>query len=107
MSFTIHHITLNVSDLERARAFYEGVLGLRVDQDFPGEKVRLRLDGTATRLVLVLPLPGTPAGDRFTANPRPEQNTAPKLLRSPERNKACPVSESVNYPVIKKSTSTW
>jgi catechol 2,3-dioxygenase-like lactoylglutathione lyase family enzyme len=45
VSFTIHHITLNVSDLERARAFYEGVLGLRVDRDFPGEKVRLRLDG--------------------------------------------------------------
>ncbi len=66
MSFTIHHLTLNVSDLERARAFYEGVLGLRVDQDFPGEKLRLRLDGTATRLVLVPPLPGTPAGDRFT-----------------------------------------
>jgi catechol 2,3-dioxygenase-like lactoylglutathione lyase family enzyme len=66
MAFTVHHITLNVSDLKRARAFYEGVLGLRVDQDFPGEKVRLRLDGTATRLVLVPPLPGTPADDRFT-----------------------------------------
>jgi glyoxylase I family protein len=66
VSFTIHHITLNVSDLDRARAFYEGVLGLRVDQDFPGEKLRLRLDGAATRLVLVPPLPGTPAGDRFT-----------------------------------------
>jgi glyoxylase I family protein len=66
VSYAIHHITLNVSDLERARAFYVGVLGLRVDQDFPAEKLRLRLDGTATRLVLVPPLPGTPAGDRFT-----------------------------------------
>jgi catechol 2,3-dioxygenase-like lactoylglutathione lyase family enzyme len=66
MSFTFHHITLRVSDLHRARGFYESVLGLTVDQDFPGEKLRLRLDGTATRLVLVPPLPGTPAGDRFT-----------------------------------------
>jgi catechol 2,3-dioxygenase-like lactoylglutathione lyase family enzyme len=66
MPFTFHHITLRVSDLGRARAFYEGVLGLSVDQDFPGEKLRFRLDGTSTRLVLVPPLPGTPAGDRFT-----------------------------------------
>jgi glyoxylase I family protein len=66
MSFTFHHITLRVGDLGRARAFYEGVLGLTVDQDFPGRKLRLRLSGTTTRLVLVPPLPGTPAGDRFT-----------------------------------------
>lgn len=66
VSFTFHHITLNVSDLRRARAFYEGVLRLTVDQDFPGEKLRLRLGGTTTRLVLVPPPPGTPAGDRFT-----------------------------------------
>jgi catechol 2,3-dioxygenase-like lactoylglutathione lyase family enzyme len=66
MPFTFHHITVRVTDLGRARAFYEGVLGLAVDQDFPGEKLRLRLDGTPTRLVLVPPLPGTPAGDRFS-----------------------------------------
>jgi len=66
MSFTFHHITLRVGDLGRARGFYEGVLGLTVDQDFPGEKLRLRLGGTTTRLVLVPPLPGTPAGDEFT-----------------------------------------
>jgi catechol 2,3-dioxygenase-like lactoylglutathione lyase family enzyme len=66
MAFTFHHITLRVSDLERARAFYEGVLGLAVDQDFPGEKLRFRLSGTSTRLVLVPPLPGTPPDDRFT-----------------------------------------
>jgi catechol 2,3-dioxygenase-like lactoylglutathione lyase family enzyme len=66
MSLTVHHITLNVSDLDRARAFYAGTLGLTVDQDFPGEKLRFRLDGTATRLVLVPALPGTPAGDRFS-----------------------------------------
>ena len=60
-----HHITLNVTDLSRARAFYEGVLGLRVDQDFPGEKLRLRI-GETGRLVLRPPLPGTPPGDRFS-----------------------------------------
>ena len=51
-----HHVTLNVTDLARARAFYEGVLGLRVDQDFPGEKLRLRIGGN-DRLVLRPPLP--------------------------------------------------
>lgn len=66
MAFTFHHITVRVTDLRRARAFYEGVLGLTVDQDFPGEKLRCKLDGTSTRLVLVPPLPGTPDGDRFT-----------------------------------------
>lgn len=66
MSLTVHHITLNVSDLDRSRAFYAGVLGLTIDQDFPGEKLRFRLDGTATRIVLKPALPGTPAGDRFT-----------------------------------------
>ena len=60
-----HHVTLNVTDLPRARAFYEGVLGLEVDQDFPGEKLRLRI-GETGRLVLRPPLPGTPAGDRFS-----------------------------------------
>lgn len=59
------HITLNVTDLSRARAFYEGVPGLTVDQDFPGEKLRLRI-GETGRLVLRPPLPGTPPGDRFT-----------------------------------------
>jgi glyoxylase I family protein len=48
----VHHITLNVTDLTRSRRFYEDVLGLTVDQDFPPEpgyrgKLRLRLaDGT-------------------------------------------------------------
>jgi glyoxylase I family protein len=66
MPHDIHHITLNVTDLERSRAFYQGVLGLAIDQDFPGYKLRFRLDGTTTRLVLVPPLPGTPPGDRFS-----------------------------------------
>ena len=60
-----HHVTLNVTDLSRARAFYEGVLGLKVDQDFPAEKLRLRISET-DRLVLHPPLPGTPSGDRFS-----------------------------------------
>lgn len=61
----VHHITLRVSDLERSRSFYAGVLGFEADQDFPGEKLRFRL-GAYTRLVLHPPLPGTPAEDRFT-----------------------------------------
>lgn len=62
-----HHVTLNVTDLARSRAFYEGVLGFTVDQDFPGEKLRLRFgDGGQARLVLRPPLPGTPGGDQFT-----------------------------------------
>ena len=60
-----HHVTVNVTDLSRARAFYEGVLGLEVDQDFPGQKLRLRI-GETGRLVLRPPLPGTPSGDRFS-----------------------------------------
>jgi glyoxylase I family protein len=73
MGFTfsgVHHITLNVTDLTRSRRFYENVLGLTVDQDFPPEpgyrgKLRLRLaDGT--RIVLVSPLPGTPDADQFS-----------------------------------------
>jgi glyoxylase I family protein len=60
-----HHVTLNVTDLARARSFYEGVLGLEVDQDFPDEKLRLRI-GETGRLVLRPPLPGTPPGDRFS-----------------------------------------
>jgi len=67
---SIHHITLRVSDLDQARDFYCGVLGLPHDQDFPPEpgyagKLRFRLaDGT--RLVVVPALPGTPDGDRFS-----------------------------------------
>lgn len=37
---TLHHVSLSVTDLERARAFYAGVLGLREIErpafDFPG-----------------------------------------------------------------------
>lgn len=61
-----HHITLNVRDLARSRFFYRDVLGLEADQDFPGEKLRFRIPGTDTRLVLVPPLPETPDDDRFS-----------------------------------------
>jgi catechol 2,3-dioxygenase-like lactoylglutathione lyase family enzyme len=51
-----HHVTLNVTDLARARAFYEGILGFTVDQDFPGEKLRLRFGASSlARLVLRAP----------------------------------------------------
>jgi catechol 2,3-dioxygenase-like lactoylglutathione lyase family enzyme len=60
-----HHVTLNVTDLPRARAFYEGVLGFEVDQDLPGYKLRLRIGESRTRLVL-RPPPGAVDADRFT-----------------------------------------
>jgi catechol 2,3-dioxygenase-like lactoylglutathione lyase family enzyme len=60
-----HHITLNVTDLPRARAFYEGVLGFEVDQDFPGSKLRLRVGESRARLVLCPP-PGAVDSDRFS-----------------------------------------
>ncbi len=60
-----HHVTLNVTDLSRARAFYEGVLGFDVDQDFPGTKLRLRIGESRARLVLCPP-PGDVGADRFS-----------------------------------------
>lgn len=62
----LHHITLNVSDLERSRRFYQALPGFVIDQDFPGEKVRFRVGAEGVRLVLAPPLPGTLAGDRFS-----------------------------------------
>jgi catechol 2,3-dioxygenase-like lactoylglutathione lyase family enzyme len=60
-----HHVTLNVTDLPRARAFYEGVLGFEVDQDFPGHKLRVRVGESRARLVL-RPPPGAVDADRFS-----------------------------------------
>jgi catechol 2,3-dioxygenase-like lactoylglutathione lyase family enzyme len=60
-----HHVTLNVTDLSRARAFYEGILGFEVDQDFPGRKLRLRVGESRARLVLCPP-PGVVDADRFS-----------------------------------------
>jgi glyoxylase I family protein len=60
-----HHVTLNVTDLPRARAFYEGILGLEVVQDFPGRKLSLRVGTSRSRLVLQLP-PGAVDADRFS-----------------------------------------
>lgn len=62
----VHHLTLRVRDLEASRAFYEGVLGLEVDQWWDDKcRVRLGEGRAAPRLVLVPPLPGTPDDDRF------------------------------------------
>jgi glyoxylase I family protein len=60
-----HHIALNVTDLSRARAFYEGILGLQVSQESPGENLFLRI-GENDCLVLSPPLDGTPSGDQFS-----------------------------------------
>ncbi len=64
MPHGLHHVTLTVSDLDRAREFYQGALGWEVDQDFPGYKLRCRLPGTSCRLVL-LPAAASTPGDRF------------------------------------------
>jgi len=62
----LHHVTLRVTDLDRARAFYSALPEFLLDQDFPDlGKLRYRIGQTRTRLVLCAPLPGTPAGDRF------------------------------------------
>lgn len=66
MIIGFHHIALNVRDLDRSRQFYAALPGFVLDQHFPGEKVRFRMGADAARLVLRPPLPGTPAGDRFT-----------------------------------------
>jgi glyoxylase I family protein len=60
-----HHVTLNVTDLPRARAFYEGILGFDVVQDFPGRKLSLRVGTSRSRLVLHPP-PGAVDADRFS-----------------------------------------
>jgi len=60
-----HHVTLNVTDLPRSRAFYEGVLGFEIDQDFPGYKLRVRVGESRARLVLCPP-PGAVDNDRFS-----------------------------------------
>jgi glyoxylase I family protein len=60
-----HHVTLNVTDLPRARAFYEGILGFEVVQDFPGRKLSLRVGTSRSRLVLHRP-PGAVDADRFS-----------------------------------------
>lgn len=61
----LHHVTLNVADLERSRRFFAALPGFEIDQDMPGYKLRFRVGAQAVRLVLVPLLPGTPDGDRF------------------------------------------
>jgi len=59
----IHHITLRVTDLERSRAFYEGVLGF----DVQAPDLDLIVFGVGETLIALLPpLEGTAEGDRFS-----------------------------------------
>jgi catechol 2,3-dioxygenase len=66
----IGHVVLNVSDLERAVAFYTRVLGMRVsdrypDEMVPGGMVFLRCNADHHGVALV---GGAPAADRSTLN---------------------------------------
>ena len=66
MLLGFHHVTLNVTDLDRSRAFYSALPEFVLDQDFPDlGKLRYRIGEARARLVLCTPLPGTPADDRF------------------------------------------
>jgi glyoxylase I family protein len=58
----VHHVSLRVSDLERSRLFYSGVLGLDVE----ALEDRLRFTVGPTRIILRPPLEGTPDDDRFS-----------------------------------------
>jgi len=54
-----HHVTSNVGDLDRSRAFYSALPGFELDQDFPDlGKLRYRIGAARARLVLCAPLPG-------------------------------------------------
>lgn len=59
---SVHHLTLRVSDLDRARHFYSDVLGFDVEvlDD------RLRFAVGPTRVILRPALDGTPSGDCFS-----------------------------------------
>jgi glyoxylase I family protein len=59
----IHHITIRVTDIERARRFYSEVLGF--DVQTPAEDLAFFLAGP-TLIALRPPLEGTPDGDRFS-----------------------------------------
>ena len=58
----IHHLALRVTDLERARRFYAGLLGFHVVME--GEGIFLFLAGS-TAVGVRGPEPGTAPGDRF------------------------------------------
>jgi glyoxylase I family protein len=59
----IHHITLRVGDLERSRAFFQGVLGFEVQEADP-ELSFFQVGDTL--VALRPPLDGTAPGDRFS-----------------------------------------
>ena len=56
----IHHVSLRVNDLGRARQFYGGVLGFEIKEI--GEAIYFTVGPTF--VVLWSPLPGTPKNDR-------------------------------------------
>jgi catechol 2,3-dioxygenase-like lactoylglutathione lyase family enzyme len=61
---TFHHVSFPISDLERARSFYEGVLGLR-----PIERPNLGVGGIwyrlgGTEIHLIVTPPGVDVGTR-------------------------------------------
>ncbi len=58
----IHHITIRVNDMERAKRFYAEVLGFAVEA--PADDLAYFVAGD-TLVVLRPPLEGTPPGDRF------------------------------------------
>jgi len=79
MSVTsLHHVAIRVQDQERARRFYQDVLGLAfmeipVSGDFikdwrgaPAEGVLLATQAGSTFVILEPPLEGTPLDDRFS-----------------------------------------
>ncbi len=59
----IHHLTVRVADVTASSRFYEDVLGFQVQRPQP-DLAFFRAGGTL--VVLRPPLPGTPAGDRFS-----------------------------------------
>jgi catechol 2,3-dioxygenase-like lactoylglutathione lyase family enzyme len=58
----IHHLTLRVTNPEWSARFYEDALGVSVER----LEDRCRFKVGQTVVVLREPLPGTPAGDRFS-----------------------------------------
>lgn len=59
----MHHITIRVNDMDRARRFYSDVLGFDVQTVAPDLAF---FQVGPTLYVLRSPLPGTPEGDRFS-----------------------------------------
>ena len=63
----VHHVTLTVSDVERAREFYTAVLGFKLAGEF-GPRVLLSNGGMILALGPALDPTRAAAGDRFDEN---------------------------------------